>query len=221
MNWLPREGHVRLTLLALVVFFIGCCLDPPYVDYQLMQQAPTAVAIVALAVVWRWFPLGRLNTLFVALFLALHALGARYLYSYTPYDEWTAALFRARLSDLFGWERNHFDRFVHFCYGLLIVGPIREFEYRYLALSRLWATLLAIEAILATSAGYEIFEWIVAIVFSHEYADQFLGQQGDAFDAQKDMALAAAGAVVATCIAVAVTSRERECPCPASPCEEL
>jgi putative membrane protein len=56
----------------------------------------------------------------------LHEVGAHYTYARVPYDEWTIGLFGFSLDQALGFERNHFDRFVHFCYGLLFAYPIRE-----------------------------------------------------------------------------------------------
>ena len=41
---------------------------------------------------------------------------------------------------------------------------------------------------------YELFEWLLTIVMSSDAADSYNGQQGDMWDAQKDMALALLGA---------------------------
>jgi putative membrane protein len=51
-----------------------------------------------------------------------------------------------------------------------------------------------------------LIEWLVAVFFTPDWAEQFLGQQGDIFDAQKDTALATAGAVVSASL-VALKSR--------------
>ena len=40
---------------------------------------------------------------------------------------------------------------------------------------------------------YELFEWLLTIVMESEVADYYNGQQGDVWDAQKDMALALLG----------------------------
>jgi putative membrane protein len=93
-------------------------------------------------------------------------------------------------------ERNHYDRLVHFSYGLLLAVPVLELESRYLHLSEKLASVLALEFIIATSASYEMIEWLVAVVFTPEWAESFLGLQGDIFDAQKDTALATLGATL-------------------------
>lgn len=173
-----------------------------------MQHVPTVLAAWLLAYLSNRFVIGRWSFSSIIVFLCLHTLGARYLYSYVPYDVWSEKLLGVSVSESFGFERNHFDRVVHFSYGLLLAVPVQEFEHRYLRLSKLVSSLLAFEFILATSAAYELLEWLVAAVFTPEWADKFLGQQGDIFDGQKDTALAAVGSVVSICI-MALTDRWR------------
>jgi putative membrane protein len=48
----------------------------------------------------------------------------------------------------------------------------------------------------AISAIYEVLEWLLAIIAAPEVADRHNGQQGDAWDAQKDMALAIVGSLL-------------------------
>jgi putative membrane protein len=74
--------------------------------------------------------------------------------------------------------------------------PVQELEQRYWRLPLGWSCLLAVEFVIAMSAVYELIEWLVAVVFTPTWADSFLGQQGDIFDGQKDMALATAGAII-------------------------
>jgi len=197
MNILPRDRYQRALWFALGVLVVASCVRPPYADYLLLQHAPT----VPLMLLVRWwsnrFRPSRASFTLVIAFLALHTIGARYLYSYTPYDDWSQAVFGFRINDVCGFTRNHYDRLVHFSYGLLLAVPIREFEVRYLGLRPRLASILAIECILATSAAYELIEWLVAETFTPDYAESFLGQQGDSFDAQRDMALATAGAIAA------------------------
>lgn len=194
--FIPRDHYQRLLLFALLVFLAVSCIRPPFLDFLLMQHAPTLVAIAFLGWLTNQIHLSRFSFTTIVAFMALHIIGARYLYSYTPYDDWTEAISGVRISDLLGFQRNHFDRLVHFCWGFLIVIPIQEAERRYLKLTALVSSVLAIEAILATSAGYEILEWWVAVLFAADWAESFLGQQGDPFDAQKDMALALVGAIL-------------------------
>jgi putative membrane protein len=193
---LSCDRYKKGLLLAFTFFFIGSCLNPPYQEFLLMQHAPTILAVAFLIYMSERFDVSRASFTSIVLFLALHTLGARYLYSYTPYDDWSEYLLGYRLSAVFGFTRNHYDRAVHFSFGLLLAVPIQDFERRYLKLSIMVSSVLAVECILAASAAYELLEWLVAVVFTPRWAEQFLGMQGDVFDGQKDMALATGGAAL-------------------------
>jgi putative membrane protein len=196
MSLLPRDRFQHLLTLGILAFFAASCIRPPYVEFLLMQHAPTIIALLIVLFVARRFEVSRASFTLTILFLTLHTLGARYLYSYTPYDDWTHWLTGRTISETFGWTRNHYDRLVHFCFGLLLAPPIQEVYRRGLGVSMRAAAWLALESIVALSGAYEMLEWLVAVVFTPTWAESFLGQQGDIFDGQKDMALATAGAIV-------------------------
>jgi putative membrane protein len=59
----------------------------------------------------------------------------------------------------------------------------------------------------ACSETYEIIEWVAASLVSPEAAMAFLGTQGDVFDAQKDSALAALGAIITAVFTASVRKR--------------
>lgn len=202
----PQDRIQRWLFGGLILVVAVSCIQAPYRQFLLMQHVPTLFAVCLLGIVAKRFPLSRFSFASTVLFLALHTLGARYLYSYTPYDEWSMWLLGIRISDFFGWTRNNYDRIVHFSYGLLMVIPIHEFECRHLRMSRRLAAILSVECVLATSAGYELLEWLVAITFTPTWAESFLGQQGDTFDAHKDMALATGGAAVTIALLKVSTS---------------
>lgn len=129
-------------------------------------------------------------------FLWLHLIGARWIYSYVPYDQWTEWLTGQTLSAWMGWERNHYDRLVHFASGVLFVPPVEELLQRSGLQGRWLAAFLSISVVLAIGAAYEVAEWQVAVIFAPEYAEAYNGQQGDLWDPQKDLALAGLGAVL-------------------------
>ncbi len=159
--------------------------------------------MLAVPLLWiadRRHPLSRANYAAIITFLCLHLLGARYLYSNVPYDEWSKILLGTELSSALGWQRNHYDRLVHFCYGLLMFGACSQLLRDELPVSIAWSRALALMTILATSAVYELLEGLIALLLSRESAESYNGQQGDMWDAQKDMALALAGALLAMLI---------------------
>jgi len=146
----------------------------------------------------------RVSYTLIFLFLCLHTVGAHYTYSLVPYDDWWRALTGRSLNSLLGWERNNFDRVVHFSYGLLLAYPIREIFLRVAEVRGFWAYFLPMDVTLSTSALYELIEWGAAEFFGGDLGAAYLGTQGDIWDAQKDMALAALGAVIAMAITALV-----------------
>ena len=161
-----------------------------------LHHIPTLLLLFAAPILLRRFPLSNASVACVVLFFALHTIGGRYTYTNTPYDLWTASLLGFSISDVFGFERNHYDRFVHFSYGLLIVRPTLEVLRRHLGLSRKISLYIALESVIAVSAIYELFEWFLSIVLAGPMAADYNGQQGDVWDAHKDMALATFGAFI-------------------------
>lgn len=130
-------------------------------------------------------------------FLCAHEVGAHYTYSQVPYEAWISAVTGQEL-DL---GRNHFDRVMHLAFGLLLTQPIREVLLRTTLLHRNWSYVLPVALSMAASSGYELVEWLAAEAFGGEQGAAFVGAQGDVWDAQKDMALAALGAAVAMIVA--------------------
>jgi putative membrane protein len=193
---LPRDSVSRGLLAACLVVWAVSCIKLPHPEYFVMQHVPTVIAVVALVWVERRIGITRLGFALVIAFLLLHVVGARYLYSYVPYDDWSERLLGLRINEHFGFERNHYDRLVHFAFGLLLVLPLWEFCEDRLRLRAFWAAAGAICIVLAASAAYEIAEWAVAMIFAPDWAEAYNGQQGDAWDAQRDMALAWAGSIL-------------------------
>lgn len=163
----------------------------------------------ALLVTRRWFVFSRTSYTLIFLYLCLHAVGAHYTYSLVPYDDWWRALTGHGFNSMVGWERNNFDRVVHFSYGLLLAYPTREIFLRVVEVRGFWAYFLPMDVTLSTSALYELLEWGAAATVGSELGAAYLGTQGDIWDAQKDMALAAAGAVIAMAITALVNRRAR------------
>ncbi|KGD88223.1 membrane protein [Achromobacter sp. RTa] len=157
----------------------------------------------------RWFVFSRTSYTLIFLYLCLHAIGAHYTYSLVPYDDWWRALTGRSFNSLVGWERNNFDRVVHFSYGLLLAYPIREIFLRVVEVRGFWAYFLPMDVTLSTSALYELLEWGAAAAVGGDLGAAYLGTQGDVWDAQKDMALAASGAVIAMAITALVNWRAR------------
>lgn len=206
-----RQRRISTALVLLTVVLLGISLiNAPFPRVQYLQHAPTVIALVMLLVASRrsWWSPASLACLIA--FCWLHILGARYAYSNVPYDAWSRSLWDTSISEVFAWERNHYDRLVHFAFGLLFVLPITEIARGRRRMPRGWALAFATTAVMAISALYEVFEWLLTMFVAPSQAKSYNGQQGDPWDAQKDMALAGLGAILAVPIAAWWTSRGRE-----------
>ncbi|MBI5364502.1 MAG: DUF2238 domain-containing protein [Planctomycetes bacterium] len=204
---MSRVPVPALALLALALLLAASLVDAPWPEEQALQQFGTAGGVAYFLVAWRRWKASNAALLLFALFLALHVVGARWIYSYVPYDAWCEAALGFRPTQACGWERNHYDRFVHASYGVLATPLFAETARTWLAAARGRSIAVAVLLVIATSALYELGEWIVAFVAAPERADRYLGQQGDPWDAQKDMFLATAGACVTAVVLVARRSR--------------
>ncbi len=157
-----------------------------------LQVGPVALLIpVAIWAVRRW-PVSNASATCMALFVLLHLFAARWSYSFVPYGEWLPGL-----DTRFGFERNMFDRLVHFLFGLLAILPFAEIASGYGKLTMRTALAGALLFVLAMGGLYEIFEWTLTLTLAPENAGAYNGEQGDIFDGQKDMAIAAVGASLA------------------------
>jgi len=196
----------RWTLGVFLVVLAATWWRPAHPVEQAMHHSLTVLGLAALIIVQRRRPLPYSSFLLIVIFLVLHSVAARWIYSFVPYDDWTQQLFGVRLSDLFGWHRNNFDRLVHLSYGLCF-GPVLFHRLRA-ARSLRWAAVVAVDLVLSTSAIYELFEWGIAMTLAPGAAEAYNGQQGDMWDAQKDMSLATGGAVLAVTVAALVAYRK-------------
>lgn len=191
------SGRQKALLALLALALAASFLRAPFPDQMALQHAPTLATLAALPVLARRWPVSDAAFGCVVAFLLLHVLGARYIYSYVPYDRWAEALFGLDLSAAFGWRRNHYDRLVHLAFGLLTVRPAWEACHRHLGATRRFALLTAVQLVLSASLLYEVFEWGLTLLLAPADAGAYNGEQGDVWDAQKDMALAALGALIA------------------------
>lgn len=192
---IPAAQFALLSVLALAIPLSAW--DALYPRNTWLQLGPVILALLLAIPLLRRWPLSTRSLRNIVLFLLLHTIAARWSYSFVPYDAWARAISGWSLDAVLGFSRNMFDRLVHFAFGLLAIRPVREIAMRHFGLSARAALYVAPEFVLAFSAFYEIFEWQLAVFMDPADADVYNGQQGDVFDAQKDMALAALGAVIA------------------------
>ena len=194
---IPHRSYLAVLGALFGALWIALAIEPRYRDDWMLENILVAGFVVAMASTHRKFLMSRVSYTLVFLFLCLHEVGAHYTYSEVPYDAWIKALTGSSLNEAMGWQRNHFDRLVHFLYGLLMAYPLREFFLRVAEVRGFWGYFLPLDFTLSTSALFELFEWAAAQLFGGDLGAAYLGTQGDVWDAHKDMALAGSGALLA------------------------
>lgn len=198
-----RRYFLILTTLFLIEFIILAIAPHDRSDWAL-ENALVLVFAIIMAISWHSFPLSRVSYTLIFIFMCLHEIGAHYTYALVPYDQFFLDNFGFSLNESLGLERNHFDRLVHFSYGLLLAYPIRELYCRVANTSGFWGYFFPLDLAMATSMLFELFEWAAAELFGGDLGINYLGTQGDVWDAQKDMALASLGALIAMIITMAI-----------------
>jgi putative membrane protein len=207
MSPLIAIPHGRYLALLLIPFLGECVyLAFDVFDRQdwMLENALVVMAMVALVASYRKFPLSRISYSLIFIFLAVHEIGAHFTYAEVPYDQWFSTLTGHGFNELVGWQRNNFDRVVHFSYGLLLAYPMREFYFRIANAEGFWGYFLPLDFVMASSMIYELIEWAAAEFFGGDLGMAYLGTQGDVWDAHKDMALASLGALVAMLLTLAL-----------------
>jgi putative membrane protein len=185
----------------LAVLGIACGLasiHPLEMPAYLLHQVGTIVGVLIILRLTYLRFVSRMGFALSIVFIMIHVLGAHYLYSYVPYNDWSKQFFNFDLNAYFGWSRNMYDRLVHVSYGLLLYKIIFDcFSVWLPKAGRGQIALLVIQFVMASSMFYELIEWVIAIDMSPKEAENYNGQQGDVWDAHKDMAVATLGAMIA------------------------
>ena len=189
MSFLRRYGFRLLLLAVFLCTWSWAAWQPLHPDDWLLENYLVFFWLPVLLVTARVFRLSDVSYGCITLFMCLHVLGSHYTYAEVP--------FGYTLQEWIGADRNMYDRLVHFCFGLLLAYPVREVLVRIARLRGFWAYFFPVDIMLSVSALYEIIEWRAAAMVAPDLGLAFLGTQGDVWDAQKDMALAGAGAILA------------------------
>jgi putative membrane protein len=186
----PRNGPLVRGLAAVTVLALVASGIAPYDRATWwMEVAPVLVGLPLLVATRRRFPLTTMAYVLLTVHAVILVVGGRYTYARVPLGDWAR--------DAFGLARNPYDRLGHLAQGFVPAIVARELLLRTTPLRRGgWLFTLVSALCLAVSAVYELLEWATAVVAGGG-AVEFLGTQGDVWDAQADMACAWIGATVA------------------------
>jgi putative membrane protein len=183
-----KKLHMFLLLLCAAVFVFSA-VNPAERATWYMEVAPAVAGLAVLAFTYRAFKFTDISYILIAFFCCYIMIGGKYTYAEVPIGNY--------IKDIFDMSRNHYDRVGHFFQGVIPAVIARELLLRKTNLGRgKMLFFVCVCAAMFISASYEIIEWLAAELTAGGAVD-FLGLQGDVWDAQKDMLMALLGSVSA------------------------
>jgi putative membrane protein len=194
-----RIPHVLLA--AYVILFVWGAIAPYDRTVWWVENVPIVLVVATLVVLYmRGVRFSALAYILMSILPYWHTIGGHYTFERVPFDWFSRA---------FGFERNMYDRIGHFSVGFYAFG-IAEYLIVRKRMSVAMASLFALFAISFVAMSYELIEWIYAAYGGNaEAGADFLGSQGDIWDAQKDMLMDTMGAVASLLLYVVLRSQAR------------
>jgi putative membrane protein len=178
---------IFISIFTLVLLWSG--LQPKDQFTWFLEVLPALIGAVVLFKSYKTFPLTPLLYILILLHSIVLMIGGHYTYAEVPFFE-----------NLWGAERNNYDKVGHFFQGFVPALIARELLLRcQVVLKKGWLNIIIIAICLAISAFYELIEWWVALA-TGEGAEAFLGTQGYVWDTQSDMAWALIGAITSVIV---------------------
>jgi putative membrane protein len=178
----------EILLATYVVLFAVCAIRPYDRAVWFAENLPIVLIVAALVITARWYRFSDTAYALMSVLVFMHTIGGHFTFERVPFD-W--------FSDLFGFERNHYDRIAHFTVGFYAFAGAELLDRFRLVNSRWLLWLVPVMAVFTVASVYEIIEWLFAVASDPEAGASFLGSQGDHWDAQKDMLADGLGAILA------------------------
>lgn len=180
----------KILVAIFLLFWIVLAVNP--VDPGIWALENILVVTVFPLVLWldKRYHFNNWTYLSLTVFVILHLFGAHMTYNEMSYFTW--------FSDWFGWERNYYDQVIHFLFGLMVFVPFFEIFYHQ-GISRRLSYLIAFLFISSAGAWYELLEWMAIVLLCKQSVETCFEaiSQGDVWDAQKDIAYAIVGSIIA------------------------
>ncbi len=185
-----QNRFAKLLLLGYVALFIWGAISPYDRATWWAENIPIVLIALTLVVLYaRGVVFSPTAYALMSVLLYLHTVGGHYTFERVPFGF---------VTNLFGFERNNYDRVAHFSVGFYAYGIAEALMRAKAVRSRLVLFLFPVFAIAFVAMGYELIEWWYAASAGGSSGAAFLGSQGDIWDAQKDMFADTLGAVAAT-----------------------
>lgn len=178
-------------LIIYILYFIILGIEPYDRSVWLAENAPIVLIVFFLVATYRKFQFSYVAYLMMSVLIFMHTLGGHFTFARVPFGF---------ITNLFGFQRNHYDRVAHFSVGFYAYAVAEFIERNNLSNSRVLTTLFAVFSICTVAMAYELFEWVFALLADPSAGIEVLGSQGDVWDAQKDMLADTLGSICAVFI---------------------
>lgn len=182
---MSRKDYPAYLAILFVIIFIWLGINPASREVWIAEVTPIVLVFLFLVFTAGNFRFSNLSYTLMVFWMIWHTIGAYYTFSEVPFSF---------INDLLGSERNQFDRVGHFIIGFYAY-PMSEWLLRKGYCATKLAVTYSLFFVMGVAAGYEIFEWQYAVLQGGEAGIEFLGSQGDIWDAQKDMLADTLGAL--------------------------
>lgn len=184
-----RDKFPQVLFAGYVLLFVACAVEPFSRAVWWAENIPIVMIAATLALTVRSFRFSNAAYAMASVLLYMHTIGGHYTFERVPFGF---------VTDLFGFQRNHYDRIAHFSVGFYAYGIAELCARKRWVSSALVLWLFPVFAIFTVAAIYEIIEWQYAATSDPTAGLAFLGSQGDIWDAQKDMLADGLGGILAT-----------------------
>ena len=185
-----RENKLAFGLLTgYIILFAICAIDPYDRVVWWAENLPMLIVVAAIALAYKYHRFSSLSFAAMSVLIVLHTIGGHFTFERVPFSF---------VTELFDFERNHYDRVAHFSVGFYAYAIAEILLTKRLVSSRAILLIFPVFAIFTVAGCYEIFEWQFAVMADPVAGLTVLGSQGDIWDAQKDILADGLGAILST-----------------------
>lgn len=184
-NLMFQKFYPHILAIVFFIFFIILGIDPVERDVWIAEVVPIIIIYFALLLTFNKFRFSNISYTMMAIWMFWHTVGGHYTFANVPFDY---------VIEFFDLERNPFDRVGHFVIGFYAFA-MTEFLVRKQYAAPLLAMIFGFFFVMSIASWYEIIEWLYAVLEGGDAGIEFLGSQGDIWDAQKDMLSDGLGAI--------------------------
>jgi len=131
------------------IMFVALGINPVDREVWIVEVTPIVITFLILVSTFKIFRFSNSSYTLMVLWMFLHTIGGHYTFANVPFDF---------VTELFGFERNNFDRMAHFIIGFYAF-PMAELVVRKRWAGPILASFFGLFFVISIAAGYEIIEW--------------------------------------------------------------